>query len=311
MIERSFDTRGNVAMDRVADRWGNVIASLLEFLSEVAALDRERGFDYDGHTSTTAFLMHRCGMSARRARREVFLARSLDQMRLTWSAVASGKLSFDQAVVLAFAQHRFPDPFASDEAGLVDAVSGLSVSDTRRAVEHWCHLHQEPDDPDEEEEPSRVYLSETMGGRGRLDGDLDRESFRLLSEALDALMSEAVESTPKDQLGQASIRRGEALTELARRHLDSGAAATDHGNRPHLTALIDWNTLTGDKPEGRSEYLDGTFLRPEDARRLACDAQICRLITGPNSEILDLGRTRRTVSAAQWRALRLRDRHCR
>ncbi|HEX7098993.1 MAG TPA: hypothetical protein VF377_07105, partial [Acidimicrobiia bacterium] len=100
MIERSFDTRGNEAMDRVADRWGNLTASRLEFLSEVAALDREQGFDYDGHTSTAAFLMHRCGMSARRARREVFLARSLEPMRLTWGAVASGKLSFDQAVVL-------------------------------------------------------------------------------------------------------------------------------------------------------------------------------------------------------------------
>src|SRR5690606_27807969 len=96
-----------------------------------------------------------------------------------------------------------------------------------------------------------------------------------------------------------------------RRHLDRGAAATDHGNRPHLIVVIDWATLTGDRPEGRSEHLDGTFLGPEDARRLACDAQVCRLITGPHSEILDLGRTRRTVSATQWRALRHRDRHCR
>ena len=298
-------------MDRVADRWGNLIASRLEFLAEVAALDRGRGFDYDGYTSAAAFLMHRCGMSARRARREVFLARSLEPMRLTWSAVASGTLSFDQAVVLAFAQHRFPDPFAADEEALVDAVSGLSVGDTRRAVEHWCHLHADPDDPEEAEEPSRLYLSETMDGRGRIDGDLDKETFRLVSGVFDGLMSEAVETTPKEELAPVSVRRAEALKELARRHLDSGAAATDHGNRPHLTALIDWNTLTGDKPEGRSEYLDGTFLKPEDARRLACDAQICRLITGPNSEILDLGRTRRTVSPAQWRALRLRDRHCR
>ncbi|HEX7099992.1 MAG TPA: DUF222 domain-containing protein, partial [Acidimicrobiia bacterium] len=137
MIEQSFDTRGNVAMDVVAEAWDDLTAHRLRFLVRVARLDRERGFDYDGHTSTAAFLMHRCGMSARRARREVFLARSLDQMRLTWSAVASGKLSFDQAVVLAFAQHRFPDPFAADEEALVDAVSGLSVGDTRRAVEHW------------------------------------------------------------------------------------------------------------------------------------------------------------------------------
>src|SRR5690606_39701735 len=137
-----------------------------------------------------------------------------------------------------------------------------------------------------------------LEGRGRLEGDSAREWFRVLSAALDGLMSDAVDSTPKDQLGQASIRRGEALTELARRPLDSGAAPTDHGNRPHLTALIDWNTLTGDKPEGRSEDLDGTFLKPEDARRLPWAAQICRLITGPNSQIIALVRTPPTGSAA-------------
>ncbi len=56
---------------------------------------------------------------------------------------------------------------------------------------------------------------------------------------------------------------------------------------------------------------DETVITPETARRLACDANVSRLLTGPGSEILDLGRTRRTVSPAQWRALRARDRHCR
>src|SRR5690606_5215852 len=100
-----------------------------------------------------------------------------------------------------------------------------------------------------------------------------RETFRVLSAALDGLTGEIVAATPKQELGSASVRRGEALKELARRHLDRGAAATDHGNRPHLIVAIDWATPTGDRPEGRSEHLDGTFLGPEDARRLACDAQ--------------------------------------
>ena len=316
MIEHEFDGRrmlntgGGEAMDEVAAAWGEMTASRLRYLAKLAVLDRERGFEYDGYASAAAFLMCRCGMSARRARREVFLARSMGRMRLVWAAVASGRLSFDQAATLAFAQHRFPDQFAADEEMLVDAAGGLSVGDTRRLVEHWCHLHAGPDGP-QEQEPSRLYLSETMDGRGRLDGDLDRETFRVLSAALDGLTGEIVAATPKQELGSASVRRGEALKELARRHLDRGAAATDHGNRPHLIVVIDWATLTGDRPEGRSEHLDGTFLGPEDARRLACDAQVCRLITGPHSEILDLGRTRRTVSATQWRALRHRDRHCR
>src|SRR5690606_28090044 len=56
--------------------------------------------------------------------------------------------------------------------------------------------------------------------------------------------------------------------------------------------------------------LDGTVITPERARALACDAQVCRLLTGPHGEILDMGRTVRSATPAQWKAVRVRDRHC-
>ncbi len=100
------------------------------------------------------------------------------------------------------------------------------------------------------------------------------------------------------------------MTELIRRHLTSNQSPTDHGNRPQVNVVVPWETLIGgnDQP---GQLTDGTLISAADARRLACDAQVCRLLTGPNSEILDLGRNKRTVSAAQWRALVIRDRHCR
>jgi hypothetical protein len=45
-------------------------------------------------------------------------------------------------------------------------------------------------------------------------------------------------------------------------------------------------------------------------RRLACDAEIIPAILGTHSEVLDIGRLRRTVTGAIWTALVLRDRHC-
>jgi hypothetical protein len=48
-----------------------------------------------------------------------------------------------------------------------------------------------------------------------------------------------------------------------------------------------------------------------DARRLACTAQIVPVVLGGDSEILDLGRARRLFTAAQRKALLLRDRTCR
>src|SRR5205085_3772866 len=46
------------------------------------------------------------------------------------------------------------------------------------------------------------------------------------------------------------------------------------------------------------------------AQRLGCHADIARIVFGPAGEVLNLGRTTRQISAAQRRALVLRDRGC-
>ena len=52
--------------------------------------------------------------------------------------------------------------------------------------------------------------------------------------------------------------------------------------------------------------LNGPMITAETARRLACDADLSRVITGPDGEILDHGRSRRLFTAAQRRALLVR-----
>ena len=45
--------------------------------------------------------------------------------------------------------------------------------------------------------------------------------------------------------------------------------------------------------------------------RIACDSEVTRIVFGPDSEPLDVGRTQRTVTPAQCRAVIARDRTCR
>ena len=56
---------------------------------------------------------------------------------------------------------------------------------------------------------------------------------------------------------------------------------------------------------------DGTRISAGEARRLACTAGILPAVLGGDSEVLDLGRTRRLFSAAQRKALAIRQRTCR
>ena len=48
-----------------------------------------------------------------------------------------------------------------------------------------------------------------------------------------------------------------------------------------------------------------------EARRLACTANLVPVVRGGTSEVLDVGRARRLFTAAQRRALGVRDGHCR
>ncbi|MDQ1245745.1 MAG: hypothetical protein QG597_112, partial [Actinomycetota bacterium] len=52
------------------------------------------------------------------------------------------------------------------------------------------------------------------------------------------------------------------------------------------------------------------FLALSDALRLACDAEITRLVIGPDSQPLNVGRTTRTIPAHLRTALNVRDRGC-
>jgi hypothetical protein len=80
------------------------------------------------------------------------------------------------------------------------------------------------------------------------------------------------------------------------------------GERPHLVVTVDLETL-----QGRGEQLvdlDSGPVSLEAVRRLACDASLTRVITGPGSEPLDVGRRTRVVPASLRRALHLRDGGC-
>lgn len=55
----------------------------------------------------------------------------------------------------------------------------------------------------------------------------------------------------------------------------------------------------------------GERLSAAAVRKLACDAEIVPAVLGGQGEVLDVGRTQRLVTAVIWKALVLRDRHCR
>jgi hypothetical protein len=80
------------------------------------------------------------------------------------------------------------------------------------------------------------------------------------------------------------------------------------GERPHLTLTVGIEALVG---EGVGELDHAGPVGTELARRLACDASVRRVVVGPGSEPLDVGRRTSVVPAALRRAVIVRDHCCR
>ncbi|MBW8750671.1 MAG: DUF222 domain-containing protein, partial [Propionibacteriales bacterium] len=101
----------------------------------------------------------------------------------------------------------------------------------------------------------------------------------------------------------------DALVESCRRLQTAELVPEQHGATPRVTVLMGYDQLRsglGPALTETGETLSGTAVR-----RLSCDADLIPAVLGGAGEILDVGRLQRLVTAAIWKALVVRDRHCR
>ncbi|MDX1450234.1 MAG: DUF222 domain-containing protein, partial [Acidimicrobiia bacterium] len=277
--------------DTLAERVVAMRASIDRLEAELARrlteMEHRRSYSRDGYPSLTAFLMHRTRMSARTAQRNVSRARAMATMQLGSKLWTTGEISGDQATILASTRNGEPDHFPDVEDTLVDIardtpwVEALAV-----AARRWRHTVQEQrlgsaELERQQREQRRLHASRTFHGMVRVDGWLDPDAGTTFLTALDA-------ATPPPSDGDhrtPAHRRADALIDLATNRL--GRA------KPHLEIRVDYDTITAGT--GTAETVDGQSLTSTALHRHACDTSITRIVFGPDSQPLDVGRTRRVV----------------
>ncbi len=277
-------------------------------LQRLAVFEREGGHHSFGFSSPTAFLKFRCRMGGVRAHRLVHHAHTASTTPHVFSAWTDGRLSSDQVFQLFRTADRNPEQFGSAEDDLVDIMEDLSVSDTRRALEYWFQSVDGPGALDDEQKQSQrrgVSVSEGFDGMGRIDGDLTTLARETLHTALDALTGPpGTEDTRTPRQ-----RRHDALEDLARYYLDHQTETTTGGEKPHVNLVCDLNALQG-LAGGSHETMTGQVLTVTQIRTLACDSSVSRIVLGPASEIVDVGRRTRVIPTALRRGISIRDRQC-
>jgi hypothetical protein len=276
-------------------------------------VDRRGTWALDGHLSLVSWLSSRLRLGSGRAARHVRLARALHAMPATREALGSGELSNEAAELLVSAREAAPETFERAEATLVDAATALSPRDLRSAIAYW---RQAADSEQARERARRAYegrrlhVSPMLDGIVRIDGELDPEAGQTVITALRSVQDAWAKEGDDTDTRTAPQRRADALTELCRAWLDRSDRPAVGGERPHVIVTVDLQSLVGRL--GRTcELEDVGPIAPEAARRLACDARVTRVIVGPSSQPLDVGRTTPVVPAGLRRALVVRDRGCR
>lgn len=326
------------------DRVRNSRDRLVSAASTVLAhIDSTRATTKVAGVSTGTWLAQQHGTSGWRAQRELRFAGQLQRHEQVRQAVCSGRISGEQASAITRTLSRLPDQFSNAqreqaENYLVHQVGNLSptqitcmVDDVIEQVDP-ANARQHAAERSVRERNHALrdrYTVLRRDGKGMTHiraGVPDIEGARI-QKVLDALGADTHHRTVDSSdaylsEGTLSQRRTDALMlAFETLHVDMNmgprAASGNQGAqqrwiRPRTRTQLRLAVTLDQLREAASslEALEGHIVSPEDLRRLACDAEILPAVMGGPSELLDLGRTTRTVPPHLRDALAYRDRGC-
>jgi hypothetical protein len=272
------------------DRLEARIADLLHQAGETKAFGR------DGYSSLTAMLKHRMSLHPGEAQRYVVRANGLAGTPLVALAYARGAITGAQVDVLLEARFLAGDAFHEAEGRLVTlAMDTPLVRDLKKHLEYWLEQVAAVD-LGAERNLMRDLRSLTL----RRDGEMIRINGWVDIEAGEHLRAGLELGPPAEgDTRSTPARRADLLLDIM-----NGAS-----DRPDITVHVSAEAL-GRRETRISETSSGTFLTIDEIRRLACDANLTRVIFDPESRPLDVGRTKRLVTGPLRTAIWARDLRC-
>ena len=260
-----------------------------------------------GYSSPTTLLMDQARMSAGHAKQVVSRANASDSAPVAFAAWADGRLSTDQTRHLFQLAEAVPDVFPAAEERLVEIIEPLTVNETAKVLEYWRQSVDGPGelDPDSQLVRRGVSLSQDHGR--------DETGRRMAHRHCRCGPGNGARRL---QAAASARRLSHPTSATSRRPGGPGPAWLDHGDtpvvggeKPHISVIADIPALQG-IAGGLHETLNGDILDVDTLRMLACDCSVSRIVFGPDSEVLDIGRKTRVWTSAQRRAIIARDSHC-
>jgi hypothetical protein len=313
-----------------------VLAAVVEEVAATGAAAAEQW------ASTGDFLTHAAG--ARRGYGPVLVrwARALPGLPATAAGMLAGRVSREQAVVIARAVRLLPAEArlrAAAEEVLVEWAGEVDASELAARAESLLE-RLDPEGCAQREEAALARLEraahrhrflalvEDRHGGVLVKGRGTSEDAAVIKTALSALTApdptKSCGHLPDDPAGgrgctgcagvgrdarEYSTRLWDAWVEASQRLLDARVLSETHGTKPRVSITVDYQSLACGVGQAAVEV--GLRVSAAAVRRLACDADLLPVVLGTAGEVLDVGRTARLVTPAIWKALLARDGQCR
>jgi hypothetical protein len=258
------------------------------------------------------WIRHNCKTSRSTAYDCINVGEQLPRLPQCEHALVDGEIGFAHLSVIARTasalSEKAPDDF--NESDVLDHARESSAG----RLWHYCMRLRHALDPEGVARDQRIAVEER-----RLQFSVWEDGSLLINGRLDPIGGAAVRTAlePLAQpMGQGDERclehrQADAFVELATHSLDAGLVPQHASQRPHLQVTTTLETLQGLPGSPAADLEFSTPISSTTVQRLACDGNIARVVFGPGSVIVDVGRATRVVSAPTRRALNARDQHCR
>src|SRR5215472_1011161 len=253
----------------------------------LAAFAGQAAYEDDGQGSARAWLKWQTQVTTGAAAGAVGWARRLAAHPVVAAALASGDLSESWARQVCAWTDRLP-PGQHDDADEILAAAacgGVDLAGLAGLAQEMCErTHRDRDgDPDDGFGDRALWLGTTLGGAGRLTGDLTAGCAAALSAVLESLGKRA---GPED-IRSAAQRRHDALEEACRRLVASGMLPGRAGQPTQIQVHLSLSQLRGLPGASAAEAAWAVerasqpgWLTGPDADAAACDASVVPIVTG-------------------------------
>ena len=263
----------------------------------------------EGAVSVAAWAQWRTGQRWADAKASFDAGLACEQLPLTAKAWAQGEISASTArTICRGLRPGHEQVYRQIEDTLVYFAAEHDMAELDGLIGYYRKCCDSLDDR-EPADRNGLFLS-PVGDRSALKGDLDALAGAVVTEALDAAMDPPSDGDTRTP----ARRRADALVRICRFFLDHEDLPMEGGEAPHVGIVFPWDQiqdwlpcpLVPHDPTSLAALLSGA-----QRDQLLCDSNIARIILGPHSQPLDVGREQRTAPRSIRRAVAQRDRHCR